>query len=53
MRLGDAAATVLDGIIAGVLEDLEQRKVQTPLTKLCARFGDHPSTRYRNYGKRV
>jgi indole-3-glycerol phosphate synthase len=35
--------SVLDGIIAGVVEDLEQRKAETPLPELKARVADVPS----------
>jgi indole-3-glycerol phosphate synthase len=34
--------SVLDGILAGVREDLEQRKSETPLTELRARAADAP-----------
>jgi indole-3-glycerol phosphate synthase len=34
--------SVLDGILAGVLEDLEQRKAQLPLQELRARVADVP-----------
>jgi indole-3-glycerol phosphate synthase len=35
--------SVLDGILAGVREDLEQRKAQTPLAELRARAADMPT----------
>ena len=34
--------SVLDGILAGVLEDLEQRMSQTPLAELRSRVADAP-----------
>jgi indole-3-glycerol phosphate synthase len=38
--MGKAIMSVLDGIIAGVVEDLEQRKTQTSLAELRARVVD-------------